>query len=313
MDVPESKPSPLARLVRSALAQHGVISARQFKAIDVDRRVASRALAAGKLDRVYPSVYRVVGSQVTWESELMAAHLWLGQDSVVSHLSAAGLWRLPGFPRGPIELSINHRRKSLPPVVVRQVVYDLGADTTTVAKVPVTNAGRTLVDIAGSVTEDQLEQAVEDALRRKLASIRHIKWVMNGRSGKGAKGCRVLKRLIDDLSVTRPTESVFETKLLQSLRKAGLPPPVRQFQIFDGNRFVARVDFSYPWAKVAIEADSYSFHSGRQAWEADIDRRAAITALGWLVINVTFRQMKSDLDAVVDRVRAALTPALKVP
>lgn len=229
----------------------------------------------------------------------MAAHLWLGAGSAVSHASACALWRLPGFEEGAVELSSPRRKRPLPPVVVHLAGADLAAHTTTVGCIPVTNAGRSLVDISGSCHADDLEAAVEDAIRRGLTSRRHLLWLIEGRRGKGAKGVRVLRRLLTDRTHA-VTESHFETRLLQAIRRARLPLPAPQHEIRDDDRFVARVDFAYPWAKVAIEADSYWYHSGQQAWDADIDRRNELTALGWLVIHVTHRQMTGDIEKVAN-------------
>lgn len=240
----------------------------------------------------------------------MGAQLWLGRESAISHASAAALWCLPGFPREPVELSTPRPKKPLPPVVVHKASVDLGDHTTTVGSIRVTNVGRTLLDVAGRVCPDVLERCLEDALRRKLTSRSHMQWLLRGRKGKGAKGIAELRRLLRSDPGT-VTGSDFEVKLLQALRRASLPIPVRQHEIFDEDGFVARVDFAYPHAKVAIEADGYQFHSGRQAWEHDQLRRSALTALGWLVINVTYLQLVSDLDGVIERVRRALMPSLR--
>ena len=296
-----------------ALAQLFVISVRQAGAIGVDHRALSRAVAAGTLVRDLPGVYRIPGPEITWESRLMAAQLWLDRpDAVVSHRSAAALWGLPGFSRGPIELSTTKWKKPLPPVVVHKVGEEIPGCTTTVGPIQVTNAGRTLVDVAGLVPPDALEGAVEDAIRRGLTSYAHLRWLSQGRKGKGAKGIVALRKLLEQANV-RPTESHFELRLFQALRKASLPLPERQFEIRDAGRLLGRVDFAYPWAKIAIEADSYAFHSGRDAWETGLARRNALTSLGWLVIHVTYRQMKSDMAEVAERVREALTPRLPDP
>ena len=241
----------------------------------------------------------------------MAAHLWLGSTSAVSHRAACALWQIPTFEPGEVELSTLHFKRPLPPVVVHLVGADLAAHTTTVGCIPVTNVGRSLIDVCGFLCADNLEAAVEDAIRRRLTSRKHLLWLMEGRKGKAAKGLGVLRRLLID----RPpvvTESHFETRLLQALRRAGLPAPVLQHEIRDGDRFVARVDFAYPWAKVAIEADSYWYHSGHQAWDSDLDRRNDLTVLGWSVIHVTHRQMIDDIDKVIQRIRAALSPSLRL-
>ena len=150
---------------------------------------------------------------------------------------------------------------------------------------------------------------MEDVIRRRLTSVAHLRWLMQDRRGHGAKGVGSLRKLVEGAG-PRATESHFEMKLLQALRRANLPEPIPQYEIRHGGRLVARVDFAYPWAKVAIEADSYTFHSGRAAWESDLKRRASLTALGWLVIHVTDRQMRSDMSQVAARVRTALAPTL---
>lgn len=259
--------------------------------------------------KVKPSVYRLIGATASWESELMASHLWLGDTSVISHLAAAALWGLPGFRAGPIELSTTRWKKPLPPVVVHRLSQPLDADTTTVGSIPVTNPGRTLCDLSTVIPTSQLERAVEDALRRRITSVGHLRWLC-ARASDGGR-CRTFRRIVGAAEET-PTESDFETRLLQAIRNNGLPEPVRQFEIYVCGRFIARVDFAYPWARVAVEADSYTFHSGRMAWEADLERRNALTARGWLVIHVTYRQMQSDMDSVAVRIKDALTPSLEL-
>jgi very-short-patch-repair endonuclease len=301
---------PFQAVLQFGLKQHAVFSTGQAKELGVDHRALYRAVVTGKLSRDLPNVYRIPGPEVTWESRLMAAQLWLGRpDGAISHRSAAALWGLPGFQRGSIELSTTRWKKPLPPVVVHRVVSDIRGHTTTVGPIRVTNAGWTLLDLAGLASADILEAGIEDAIRRGLTSVAHLRWLSRGRKGKSAKGIRTLRRILDE-GGNRPTESHFETRLLQALRKAPLPLPQRQFEIRDAGRLIARVDFAYPWAKVVVEADSYRFHSGREAWESDLDRRSAITALGWLVIHVTYRQMESGMDQVVRRVRDAITPRL---
>lgn len=300
------------KVVELGLKQHCVFSAAQARDLGVDHRMLHRAVAAGRLSRDLPSVYRVPGSDATWESRLMAAQLWLDRpDAAVSHRSAAAFWRLPGFVRGPIELSTSRWKKPLPPVVVHRVGPEISGHTTTVAHIRLANAGWTLVDLAGLMDENQLEAAMEDAIRRGLTTVKHLRWIIGQRHGKSLKGIKTLRRLLD-ASGPRVTESQFEIRLLQALRKGSLPVPERQYEIQEGGKTIARVDFAYPWAKVAIEADSYMFHSGRDAWESDLDRRSALTAMGWLVIHVTHRQMRSGMDVVVKRISDAITPRLQL-
>ena len=296
-------------VVRLGLRQHGVFHAKQADRKGVGYQALSRAVRVGKLEREFSQVYRLRGAAKTYESQLMAALLWLDRDDgCVSHHAAAAMWGLPGFAARPVELSTSRFKKPLPPVVVHKSTIDLAGYTTTVAHIRVTNAGLTLANIAGDISQGHLERAVEDAIRRRLTSAAHLKWIVGDRYGKGAKGVATLRRLLSTASVA--TESDFEIRLLQLLRSAGLPEPERQYEVRDGDDLVGRVDFAFPWAKVAVEADSYAFHSGRRQWEYDLKRRNRLTSLGWLVIHVSYRQMEGDMDDIVERLRKVLTPSL---
>jgi very-short-patch-repair endonuclease len=91
------------------------------------------------------------------------------------------------------------------------------------------------------------------------------------------------------------------------IRKYGLPRPVPQFRVFDEvGRFVARPDFAYPQAKVAVEAPSYAFHHDRQQWEKDQRRLNLLVASGWRVIYVTARQMRQQPEVVAAQIRSTL-------
>jgi len=301
--------SGLIEALRLAQSQHGVLSSAQAARLGVSYDTLYRAVRSGKLEKDLPGVYRLPGVPHSWLSDLMAAHLWLDRpDACVSHRAAAALWALPTFEPGAIELSTSQWKSPPPKVVVHKVTDDLRAHTTDIGPIRVTNAGRTLIDIAGLAAPSVLERAIEDAIRRRLTSLAHLEWVSKDRSGKSAKGIAQFRALIaSDLPVT---ESDFEARLLQAIRKEGLPPPVPQYEISHGGRVIARVDFAYPWAKVAIEADSYRYHSGRNAWEVDLVRRNRLTSLGWSVIHVTYRQMMGHMSEVAKRIRESITPSL---
>ena len=67
-----------------------------------------------------------------------------------------------------------------------------------------------------------------------------------------------------------------------------------------------RVDFAYPAARVAIEADGFRWHSSRQQWDRDRARRNALTAMGWTVLNVTWAELRDNPDAVINTISALL-------
>jgi very-short-patch-repair endonuclease len=79
-----------------------------------------------------------------------------------------------------------------------------------------------------------------------------------------------------------------EVRVWRILLDGGLPPPVRQYEVRHNRRLVARVDFAYPHANLAIEADGYHFHASAPDWRRDRMRQNALTSLGWIVYSVTW-------------------------
>ena len=95
--------------------------------------------------------------------------------------------------------------------------------------------------------------------------------------------------------------------MLKLLRDADLPRPMLQYEVYDGDRFVARPDFAYPEHRVAIEADSFRYHDTRQSFDAERARGNELLALGWQVLRVTAKHLAEDPDGVATWVRKALS------
>ena len=88
------------RLHRLALAQEGVVSYDQARALGFTRSQIGHRRRSGRWSATaMRAVVRLPGVPVTWESQLMAARLAVGRSAVVSHRSAARLLGLDGFER----------------------------------------------------------------------------------------------------------------------------------------------------------------------------------------------------------------------
>lgn len=260
----------------------------------IDQRVAGR-----RWELVYPGVYRMPGVPASWRLHLLAACLAAGEGALASHRSAAALRRLPGGDEGLVELSVpKGRRVRLPGLIVHQVRDLEQVDVTIIDAIPVTSCTRTLIDLASVVSADTLEEALDEVLRRRLTSLSRLRWRIAQLRRRGRPGIGVLRQLVEARAGGPGLDSVLETRLLRLLRRAGLPTPACQYEIRDRGRLLARVDFAYPQARLAIEVDGYRWHSGRARWERDLGRRNALTALGWRVIHVT----SSDLEHRPDRI-----------
>lgn len=258
-----------------------------------------RRIESGTWERLHPAVYRLAGVPETWRQKLLAACLAWGEGVVASHRAAGALFVFPRF-EPCIELSVPRGRERAHAHLVHRPVSLTRADVTVVDEIPVTTAARTLIDLAACVEADVVEEALDDALRRRLVTVARVRWRMRELGARA--GNKTLIRLLDARATTsRAPESVFETQLLRVLRAAGVPLPVVQHRVGS-----YRVDFAYPDARVAIEADGFRWHSSRQQWDRDLARRNALTMLGWTILHVTWTQLTERPEEVVEAVRALI-------
>lgn len=103
-------------------------------------------------------------------------------------------------------------------------------------------------------------------------------------------------------------ESELEMILANRIEIAGLPTPERQFRFCETRRW--RADFAYPSASLLIEVDGGAYVAGRHTrgagFEADCEKASTAAALGYRVIRVTGRMVKSGM--AVELIRQALGP-----
>jgi very-short-patch-repair endonuclease len=287
-----------------------VFSRDQAIACRVTDNIIRRRIEAGVWERVDQGLYRIVGSVRSWRQEAMMTNFYFRGSSVVSHGSAGAFWTFAGFMQKlPIEFIAERGRSRH---IRRRGAHWIGpipeTDITVVEKIRLTTPSRTLIDLSSRTPFHRLEEALDDALRRRLVSIEVLR-IQLERTGP-RPGIAKLRALLDARDpTTRPSESVLETRVARILRAAKLPGLVAQHEIVVAGHLIARVDFAFPPAKVAVEADGYRWHSGRAQWQKDVERRNALTNVGWRVIHVTWEDLNRP-EAIVDQVERALLARL---
>lgn len=289
-------------IAQLALAQYGVFSRSQARSIGLSDDIVRGGISSGRFQRIHLGVYRISGSPYSWRQSLLAACLRAGDSAHASHRSAAALLGLAGFSPGILEISTRKNvRLKESRVIVHRIRDWPECDTTTIASIPVTEPVRTLIDLAAVASVEDLEVALDDALRRRLITLPRLLWRLKTIGVHGKPGASWLTALVKERrqELVLP-ESWLERKVIRFLARGGFPPPIRQFQVFDGQRFVGRVDLSYPGRKLVIEADGYEFHSDPNAWERDRARDNDLECLGWRVIRVTWKQVTKHPDALND-------------
>ena len=310
MSHPSGNVVGMYRLTKFAADHHGLFTVDVARRAHVPDHVVAHAFRLGITVRVHECVYRFAAVPITWESSVLAACWAGGCRAVASHRTAAEVHSMPGGDRRFVEVSCPRWRRIRHEGVTVHESHDwCSRDHAIVGAIPVTSPALTLLHLAAVVSRSMLERAFEDVLRRDLATLAEIDDVLRRYARRGRPGVRNLRALVHSRqdSGVKSTESDPETILVQIIRGAGLPEPVRQLQIYDKGRKIARVDLGYPDAKIAIEYDSDQFHTGRVASDRDSRRRHVLIAAGWLPMIA----IRTDLQSGARDFCAALGAALR--
>lgn len=291
-----------ARIGAIAAQQHGLVTRTQVLSAGGTQSSVRERLRREVWKRVGRCVYRLVGAPGTFRQSVMAAVLTAGPRAVASHRCAGLLWELDGFERRIIEVTVPRDGQRNAQGVIMHSSHRLPKrDITTLHNIPVTAAARTIVDLCSVSSPQSVEVALHDARRRRLLGLQSIRTALRDRPR--LHGTAALWKLIDDRGA--PNESVLELAFARLLRARRLPRPVAQFCVVIGGRTAARLDFAYPDHRIAIEIDSYQFHSGRMRWTSDLSRQNLLTRNGWLVLRFCGTDLANP-DQTVDIVRDAL-------
>jgi hypothetical protein len=88
------KSDPDTFIARLAASQHGIVTTAQLRASGISFPGINRRVQTARLHRLHRGVYAVGHRRLSKEGRWMAAVLACGPGAVLSHLSAAELWRI---------------------------------------------------------------------------------------------------------------------------------------------------------------------------------------------------------------------------
>jgi very-short-patch-repair endonuclease len=164
--------------------------------------------------------------------------------------------------------------------------------------IPVTTPTQTLLDIAGSLSAEQYERAVNEAVNKDLVDPEELRAQLDAIGPQ--PGVRPLRRLLDrDTYVC--TETELEQRFVPIARRAGLPKPATQVHL--GSR---RVDFFFRELGIVVEANSLRFHRTASQQANDARRTQAHIAAGLLPIPFTHHQITYEPKYVENTLRGAV-------
>ncbi|HEU5063004.1 MAG TPA: type IV toxin-antitoxin system AbiEi family antitoxin domain-containing protein [Solirubrobacterales bacterium] len=275
-----------------AKRQHGVIARRQLLDLGFSAKAIKHRVSIGRLYPLHRGVYAVGRPALDKYGRWMATVLACGDGAVLSHSSAAALWRIGYEQRELVELSLPsqshrkvpglriHRRPSLQP-----------RDVTTEFGIPITTPVQTLIDMTLRLDRRGIERMINEADKYDLTNPPALRKALDQRTGE--PGVAQLRQILDRRTF-RLTKEELERRFLPLAARAGLPVPLTGQWV---NEF--EVDFYWPDLGLVVETDGLRYHRTPAEQARDRERDQAHTAAGLTQLRFTHEQVRYEPEYVV--------------
>lgn len=233
----------------------------------------------------------------------MIALLEAGPSAIASHQSAAWLWGL------------------LPPPERHSVIVGPRADArtgryalhrprgpfpsvTVVRRIPTTNPLRALVDVAGVVKAELLDEALDRAVANRLVTVEAVRAELERLGRKGRKGVGAMRAALRRRGLLEgPHPSVLEARLHRLLATGGITPI--KVEVVAGSDGQYRIDTLLD-PLVGAEVDGHAFHSTPEQKAYDERRRSDIRMSGIFLLVYSWRDIHHDGRRVLAECHQAL-------
>jgi hypothetical protein len=289
-----------------AKSQTGTFTAAEAATVGVPSSTLSRWLAGGLIERAGTHRYKFAGHTPSWHERIATALLDTAPRSWLTGTSAARFHGFDGFGHvDEIRILVprSHRGCSSVGATVTSSRSTKSIDCTTVDGTRVTSPSRTIIELARTCTKQQMEQAVDSAVRDGGTSPVYLAKRLAALRGPGRTGVR----LIDSVLIDTGGTNALERRFLKIVREAGLPKPTCQVIHKRDGKTIARVDFQFLGTSLVVEVDGQVAHATPRQRQRDAQRRRELDDIGLRVL--TF--VHDDVFNGPERVRFDLVRAFR--
>ena len=235
----------------------------------------------------------------------MAAVLAHGPGAVLSHRSAGQLWGLCPQSRLAPEVTVPGSKKTKAGIVTHR--GSLPADEIVRWRgIPATSVPRTVFDLAGVVSEREVERAWNEMEVRGYTdrlSVPHLLERYPGRNGSVLLA-RLANRGTLPVGITR---NELEEAFLALVDRHGLPRPRMNAHVAIRGRFF-EIDCLWDERRVAIELDGGAAHGTARAFHKDRERDRILAAEGYTTARITWDHVHDIPSEVANDLQRILTP-----
>lgn len=276
------------QVARAAKRQGRAVSLDQLRDAGLSRNQVSWAARAGHIHRYHRGVYALGTPDLDPYGRLWAAHLAVGEDSLIASHSAGQLWAVRPYSGDVHVLAPKHRRHH------RGVIVHRGtAERRQRRGLPVTTAAQALLDMSTELQPNALQIALNQGLANNAFRLRDLDAILV--ANPGHHGTRALSEALhaqrDDPGIGR-TRSEMEDLFFTLLRKLpNLPPYRRNATLRLAPDLVVSPDALFPEQRVWIELDSRTWHEQRLTMDEDRRKDQRGVAAGFVPFRLTWRHL----------------------
>jgi len=284
-------------IARVAGRQDNVIALEHLLKAGLGEDAVAQRVKGGSMQRLHRGIFLLGAAPPTQMARARAAVMACREGAVLSHRSAAELFRLLPETGGEVDVTVVGRNQGFHPGIRLHRPRALARhDVTSVRRIPVTSIARTICDLAATEPSRVVEAAFQEALYRDIVSPDRLAQVLAREPRR--KGAPVIRALLEDPRMTR---SERERALLRLIDQAQLPRPLTNVRL---HGYLA--DAYWPAEGLVIEFDGWQGHGHRNAFERDRKRDQVMLANGLRPMRVTDRHLKHESVALVARIAQSL-------
>ena len=289
------------------LRQHQMVTRGQALEAGVTRSALQHRLRpGGPWQVILPGVYLTLTGTPTLDQRDMAALLYAGPDSMLTGQAALRRHALANSRPSVVDV--------LTPVTVQRRSYEfvrmqrtsrLPERACSDGDIRFATIDRALGDAARMMTSPrEVSALVAGAVQRRRCTIAMLAAEL---AAGPTRGSAVLRRALEEVS--DGVRSVAEADFRRLIQRAGLPMPMFNARLYDGDVLLAVVDAWWPGPGVAAEVDSREWHLSPEDWERTMRRHAELSARGLVVLHFSPKQLRQEPERVTATVRATLAAA----
>jgi very-short-patch-repair endonuclease len=292
-----------AALARLLVLQSGVVSRRQaLTCAMTEPAIRHRIRPDGPWQTILPGVYLTASGAPTPKQRVTAAWLYADKAIAVTGPTALAWYRLPSVRSQDVDVLVplecrrrdaqfaRMHRTGVVPECAKDGIVRYAAPARAVA-----DTARQLLDF------EDVRAVVAGSVQRRKVTIAELAEALNLGPIQGSSRLRaVLAEVADGV------RSAAEGDLHGLVKRARLPEPMYNAQLFVGETLLAIPDAWWPQAGLAVEVDSREWHLSPADWERTLARGARMTEHGILILRFTPRQIRLTGDLVASQIRAVL-------